>query len=399
MEDLSADNQILSALCELTECDIRSCLNTLQFARRKSSYVSTDLLTSTSVGHKDIAKNLFESWKDIFQIKSTRAVQRKSLTRIINKKFQEDKALVDVLGYSFQEEPYEAKTVFQSLLDSLEVIEDMEKFIEGCFENYPNVHYNDPMLQKTSSCLEWMEMFDLVQHQTIYSHQYELMRYLIGVPMAFYKYCASSGSSSASVLSFPKSEFEFHRKLAEMSWIVKSFLLELSPDIYRHLSERIVVMEFVSPFLDIISPNIRTLNSQLWNAKDRSELRLVIDSFLCYRLELKSYSDGNYLSYKLDPPLDKLTSYETLSNTNRHRNFSSHQMHLIAMELQKEINRREGAKRIIKSENGTTILKTEGPRDPKKFAVSSMSFPREPNEHTIVRKLVLLEMKSIVRSN
>ncbi len=29
-ENLEVENQILSALCELTECDIRSCLNTLQ---------------------------------------------------------------------------------------------------------------------------------------------------------------------------------------------------------------------------------------------------------------------------------------------------------------------------------------------------------------------------------
>ena len=61
--------QALSRLCELTECDVRSCLNTLQFLARKGRPIKVSDLTGLHVGQKDINKGAFTIWQDLLQDK------------------------------------------------------------------------------------------------------------------------------------------------------------------------------------------------------------------------------------------------------------------------------------------------------------------------------------------
>lgn len=63
---MCADLQALITLCDKTEQDLRSCLNTLQFlAKRKSLICSTDL-TGLQCGQKDISKSAFQMWQQLF---------------------------------------------------------------------------------------------------------------------------------------------------------------------------------------------------------------------------------------------------------------------------------------------------------------------------------------------
>ncbi len=78
--------QMLTTLCELTECDIRACLNTLQFLSTKATYITSDLLSGINIGHKDIGKNLFDVWNDIFQQKKPKhPLLQKAMINGINK--------------------------------------------------------------------------------------------------------------------------------------------------------------------------------------------------------------------------------------------------------------------------------------------------------------------------
>ena len=60
----------LNILCQRTDNDIRSCLNTLQFLSARSSTISRDAIMHTCVGHKDRKVALFEAWKAIFHTKA-----------------------------------------------------------------------------------------------------------------------------------------------------------------------------------------------------------------------------------------------------------------------------------------------------------------------------------------
>ena len=61
--------QALTRLCEQTECDVRSCLNTLQFLARKGRPIKVADLAGLSIGQKDISKGAFTIWQDLVQIK------------------------------------------------------------------------------------------------------------------------------------------------------------------------------------------------------------------------------------------------------------------------------------------------------------------------------------------
>ncbi|XP_031125690.1 chromosome transmission fidelity protein 18 homolog [Ipomoea triloba] len=66
-EGVKTNSTALTALVEYTECDIRSCLNTLQFLNKKKETLNVLELKSQVVGKKDASKSAFDIWKEIFQ--------------------------------------------------------------------------------------------------------------------------------------------------------------------------------------------------------------------------------------------------------------------------------------------------------------------------------------------
>jgi chromosome transmission fidelity protein 18 len=73
LEGLKADMRALVTLCEKADCDVRTCLNTLQFLKSNSGgnrkfKISTEVIKEAPVGHKDCQKSLFSIWHDIFYV-------------------------------------------------------------------------------------------------------------------------------------------------------------------------------------------------------------------------------------------------------------------------------------------------------------------------------------------
>ena len=58
------DNNSLHTLAQKTECDIRSCLSTMQFLKRKNARSKSDYLAQ--LGKNDKTKSIFSVWEDIF---------------------------------------------------------------------------------------------------------------------------------------------------------------------------------------------------------------------------------------------------------------------------------------------------------------------------------------------
>ena len=69
-EDLSLDTVILHKLAEKTDCDIRSCLSSMQFMKsykgRNADTESQDLFQQ--IAKKDKNKGIFAVWNDIFNL-------------------------------------------------------------------------------------------------------------------------------------------------------------------------------------------------------------------------------------------------------------------------------------------------------------------------------------------
>uniref|UniRef100_A0A915IWC7 AAA+ ATPase domain-containing protein n=1 Tax=Romanomermis culicivorax TaxID=13658 RepID=A0A915IWC7_ROMCU len=76
-ENIMCDSTAFELLCEKTDRDVRSCLNTLQFLslksadpsdEKKTSKISSNEIKSESFGLKDAHKTLFAVWGDIFRL-------------------------------------------------------------------------------------------------------------------------------------------------------------------------------------------------------------------------------------------------------------------------------------------------------------------------------------------
>jgi chromosome transmission fidelity protein 18 len=63
---MSADTRGLAALVEITEGDVRSCLNTLQFIKSRTSEVTEKTVRTTAVGLKDGGASLHGVWHNLF---------------------------------------------------------------------------------------------------------------------------------------------------------------------------------------------------------------------------------------------------------------------------------------------------------------------------------------------
>ena len=67
-EDMRADLTALLTLCKKTDNDIRSCLSSLQFFRKRGRVLSSADVADLSVGAKDSQKSLFSVWDDVFAV-------------------------------------------------------------------------------------------------------------------------------------------------------------------------------------------------------------------------------------------------------------------------------------------------------------------------------------------
>ena len=61
--------QALVLLCERTECDVRSCLNTLQFLARRGRRIRVAEIAQLSIGQKDLTKGAFDVWTQLLSTK------------------------------------------------------------------------------------------------------------------------------------------------------------------------------------------------------------------------------------------------------------------------------------------------------------------------------------------
>eukprot|EP00731_Ephydatia_muelleri_P038622 Em0832g1a len=71
-EHMTAAISALMALCEKSENDIRSCLNTLQFIHKNQKELTLATVQSISLGQKDAQRSLFSLWKEVFQLSTVK---------------------------------------------------------------------------------------------------------------------------------------------------------------------------------------------------------------------------------------------------------------------------------------------------------------------------------------
>ncbi|KAL6503553.1 hypothetical protein OROGR_025476 [Orobanche gracilis] len=152
-ESIKTSSIALSALAEYTECDIRSCLNTLQFLNNKKESLNVLEISSQVVGRKDVSKSAFDIWKEIFRKR---------------KKKQERNS--NNFGSSMSKE-------FEFLYSMISNRGDYDLILDGVHENILQLCYVDPVMQKTVQCLDSLVVSDITHRYILRTQQMFLQVY------------------------------------------------------------------------------------------------------------------------------------------------------------------------------------------------------------------------------
>ncbi|XP_076449657.1 chromosome transmission fidelity protein 18 homolog [Babylonia areolata] len=345
-EQLKADLNTLLALCERTDNDIRSCLNTLQFIRQRQKELSLRMVQTMSIGQKDSHKSLFSVWREIF-----------TMPRPKRNRFISIYDLTEGKADSLQLNASSPTARFQHILSLAQATGEYERVIQGLYENYLQAKAKDPHLKGLNLSTEWLCFVDGISQHTLHRQDYSLMKYVPFLPVVFHLVYAAFVPPR---ITFPHIQFEVQQTLTKVSNLVTSLLTDMTPAVRKFVNMRTLTLDLLPPLLDILQPTLRPVNTQLYSSREKEELnhlvRVMINYNMTYRQERSP--EGQYV-YVLDPNVEEVVRFSGLK---QHKQLTYGAKQLIAREIEVEKMRRNEASHFPVS--APAVSKPEGPAIP-----------------------------------
>uniref|UniRef100_A0A4W3JWE1 Chromosome transmission fidelity protein 18 homolog n=1 Tax=Callorhinchus milii TaxID=7868 RepID=A0A4W3JWE1_CALMI len=337
---MKADMGVLTTLCEKAENDIRSCVNTLQFLHGQGQKeLSMRMVQTMKIGLKDQNKSLFSVWQEIFQLPKPQSGQerRPPLSAVAQR--------------------------FNNVLHLTTSTGDHEKLTQGLYDNFLNMKFKDPGLSSVCLGLEWLQFTDNLNRTIRHGQNFQLMRYLPFLPVAFHLLFAAI---NVPRISYPNSHSDAQTKLAHVQSLLMCLLGEISPGIRSRVSMEPLVLETLCLLLDIISPKLRPVNTQLYSSREKQQLSDLIGTMLSYNLTYHQERtvDGQYI-YVLDPNVEEISRFPDLP-TRRPMTYQAKQ--LISREIELEKMRRSEALLLTRNVNKKVMPELDffGAAEPEK---------------------------------
>uniref|UniRef100_A0A4W3JTG0 Chromosome transmission fidelity protein 18 homolog n=1 Tax=Callorhinchus milii TaxID=7868 RepID=A0A4W3JTG0_CALMI len=350
---MKADMGVLTTLCEKAENDIRSCVNTLQFLHGQGQKeLSMRMVQTMKIGLKDQNKSLFSVWQEIFQLPKPQSGQerRPPLSAVAQR--------------------------FNNVLHLTTSTGDHEKLTQGLYDNFLNMKFKDPGLSSVCLGLEWLQFTDNLNRTIRHGQNFQLMRYLPFLPVAFHLLFAAI---NVPRISYPNSHSDAQTKLAHVQSLLMCLLGEISPGIRSRVSMEPLVLETLCLLLDIISPKLRPVNTQLYSSREKQQLSDLIGTMLSYNLTYHQERtvDGQYI-YVLDPNVEEISRFPDLP-TRRPMTYQAKQ--LISREIELEKMRRSEALLLTRNVNKKPSRKNHAQR--LETVLQSVIPEKEPAEKLI----------------
>ncbi|XP_035259553.1 chromosome transmission fidelity protein 18 homolog [Anguilla anguilla] len=329
-QDMKVDTGALMALCEKTDNDIRSCINTLQFLhRRGQKQLDQRMVQSMTIGLKDQNKGLFSVWQEIFQ-----------LPRVKRKRVGEELfAGMDHGGQSST-----AAHRLQHILHLASSSGEHEKLTQGLYDNFLSMKLKDPSLRGVCSALEWLGFSDILSETMMHGQNFSLMRYLPFLPAAFHLLFAAT---SVPRINYPKSQYEALTRTQHTRNALVAMLAEIHPSIRSRVGVLCLSLDVLGLLLEVICPKLRPVNPQLYSMREKQQLVELVDTMLSYNLTYRQdrSPEGQYM-YLLEPNVEEAARFPGLP-PRRQLTYQAKQM--IAREI--ELERMRRAEAVLQARN------------------------------------------------
>mmetsp|Transcript_11217 Transcript_11217/g.17072 ORF Transcript_11217/g.17072 Transcript_11217/m.17072 type:complete len:574 (+) Transcript_11217:2-1723(+) len=325
----------LSSLCHASGSDIRSAINTLQFAalrvameRNRSrskdprltadtSYDFSRLLNSMLLGGlKDERQDVFQLWRKIFSSKNLSDTGMKRLAALIS---SQPGTEIDVDAYRTSR-PSQAMDVFDSVMG----FGDNQLVMMGVFENFLSVRYTDPTFQRTATASDWLSWGDVLEGKQFSGDsggQYMTV-YVPAVASVVHMVCSTD--SPGQKLSFPSKDRSVWFTKQQKENILKHFfegaVLGSSVVHSKHAS----AVDVIPLLLDTMSLsgtiNVRPGPMQMLSGPEKDRVNSVAKIMVACGLQYERSQTSSKTSYgpsrnkddgmfQLVPAINQLVSY------------------------------------------------------------------------------------------
>jgi chromosome transmission fidelity protein 18 len=268
-EKVRFTNQQLKEIITLTNFDIRSCLNILQFSGDDS----------INKGQKDMQTSWYSIVSQLFK-KDPRLSKRqqfKNLQHLINTHHS-----------------------------------NFEKIINGCFQTYTDVHYQDISLSKPSLISDWLYFSDLVQRTQYDSSGVDLSHYSELTALQFFSQFSDVSNSNLKI----KSDWEYFDKTRTNNSILKVIFTKLSTTLKTVFKMDDLVIDLL-PSLDyIMIPEIskRSTNSLVKKDSTLKKVNNAVNAINSAGLLINKSKDENYNEiYRTFPDFTHITKFDPTS--------------------------------------------------------------------------------------
>lgn len=291
-QGLKADTGALMSLCEKTDNDIRSCINTLQFLHgRGHKQLDTRTIQCVSVGQKDQNKGLFHLWQEIFQLPRTK---RKRAAEGIEEAM--------AAGGGAQR--------FQHVLDLAMSNGEYEKVSQGLYDNFLSMRVRDPNLQSVCEALDWLSFSDRLNQVILHNQNFSLMKYLPFLSVTFHFLFAHT---HVPRISYPHSHHDASSRLLSSRNALSTMLADIPACIRSRLSQLNLTIDILTLLLEIICPKLRPVNPQLFSSREKEQMHELINTMLAYNLSYRQdrTPEGQY-TYILEPRVEEVVRFPGL---------------------------------------------------------------------------------------
>ncbi|XP_042861929.1 chromosome transmission fidelity protein 18 homolog isoform X2 [Penaeus japonicus] len=228
----------------------------------------------------------------------------------------------------------------------------------------------------------------------MHSQAWTMMGFL---PYACVSYHLQFASYQWPKIQFPNQMSELNQKLGKMQNLMTAMVNEMSPITRVFAGANSLVRDVLPYLLQIIQPNLRPVNTQLYSRQEKEELANLIDTMIGYNLTYTQERsiDGQY-SFNLDPNMEELVRFPD-QKIGKQLSYATRQ--LIAREIDLEKVRRAEAY-FVKQQEAEAVRKEKSGKEnlaPKtsKQANSSSSVPTHDST-ALPNHLQKLQAKPII---
>lgn len=283
-EGMTADARALNALCAIAESDLRSCVNSLQYVRMKSTEFTLESV-STTLAQKDVSRSSHSVVEAVFRLLDAKKERKKGNTASST-----------------------SKDSIERIADLAMTNNEYSKILNSCFAHYPKAPYHDNLFSKPISASDWLFFYDRCE-RGVYEHQHgELTNYMPYSVSAFHHLFATHESKNN--LDRSKADWEAREKGRVNLEILTGWMNGIKASLRQIFTPTTLATELLSYGLRIVGPNLNPANSHLVKSSDRAALARVVDGMLSMGLHYVQYrvEDGSYV-FRLEPPLVQVLNY------------------------------------------------------------------------------------------